>query len=181
MNLPRRPRPGIRTALIRRGGRSVLVTYPGLRLGNYLYFALHAWRTVREGRDYRVLDTGLGNTWYSHFPGLRDVMVDRIRPFDRREVIPPLFYQHYGADFDDRDLHEFVSTVLAIKPMHPFEAESITLTSAAATITTQTPVGRSLASTSWTILIRRSVMRPPTTQSRAFGLFRTTAIGRPER
>jgi hypothetical protein len=121
------PRPGLRTALIRRGSRRVLMTYPGLRIGNYLYFALHAFLAQRNGQDYRVLDTGLGEVWYERFPKLEGLMVDRVRAHDRREFIPPLFHQNYGADFDDTDLTSFTKSVLEISTGQQFEPTSITV------------------------------------------------------
>ncbi len=106
------PHFGIRNALLRHGRRKVLLTYPGLRLGNYLYFVLHAFLEARAGRDYRVLDTGLGSQWYETFPRLVDYTVQRPGPFDRREAIPELFYQRYGSDFNAADLTAFITSVL---------------------------------------------------------------------
>ena len=105
----------------------MLVTYPGLRMGNYLYFALHAWKEVLKGRDYRVLDTGLDAYWYEHFPALRDLMVDRIRTFDRREHIPPLFYQEYGEDFDESDISGFAASILRLPTPALFDSDTVTV------------------------------------------------------
>ena len=105
--------PGIRTFL-RRGDRTVLVTYPGLRLGNYLYFALHANSEQQRGRDYRVVDSGLDPVWRTVFPSIESLVVDvdDVRFRDRREHIPACFYQAYGHDFSHAELEAFIRAYL---------------------------------------------------------------------
>lgn len=110
-------RPGIRTAL-RRGSRTVLGTYPALRVGNYLYFALHAHIRRQAGQDLRVVDSGLGDEWLALFPGLEDLLVPAgaVRFHDRRMHIPRGFLQGFGSDFTRADLAAFVSARLAASP-----------------------------------------------------------------
>ncbi len=117
----------LRTRFVRRGKRTVLGTYPGLRLGNYLYFALQAHIAAHGGREYRVLDTGLGEEWYAAFPALRGLTVERIRVFDRREHIPPRFYQAYGEDFTQDELARFVLEVLQPPALPSFAAGTVTV------------------------------------------------------
>jgi hypothetical protein len=117
----------IRTRLLRHGNRTILCTYPGLRLGNYLYFALQAHIALSQGRDLRVLDTGLGDEWYTMFPALAGLMTNRVGLFDRREDIPPLFYQAYGKDFSHDHLSRFIHEVLAFRSPSSFSTDTLTV------------------------------------------------------
>jgi len=109
------PHFGIRTAVLRHGSRTVLLTQWSQRLGNYLYFALHAFLEAQAGNDYRVLDSGLDPDWYECFPGLANYTTQKVRWFDKREHVPELFYQGYGSDFTPEDLTAFITTVLTPK------------------------------------------------------------------
>jgi hypothetical protein len=117
----------LRTRLVRHGKRTVLGTYPGLRLGNYLYFFLHAYASALRGSEYRVLDTGLAEEWYAAFPALRGLSVNRTRIYDQREHIPPLFYQAYGQDFTQDELTRFVRDILPIPGLLSFDPDTVTV------------------------------------------------------
>jgi hypothetical protein len=92
----------------------VLQTYAGLRIGNYLYFALHAFLESRDGHDYRVLDSGLDAEWLP-------------RIFDRTEPIPKLFYQQYGTDFGPSDLAAFVQSIMGALPRVAVDRDTVTV------------------------------------------------------
>src|SRR3954463_13613148 len=80
-------------AIGRRSNRTVLLTYPGLGVGNYLYFALRAYLLSGEGRDYRVtLDDGV-RPWLAVMPALQSYFVEHsdVRLLERREHISPSF------------------------------------------------------------------------------------------
>ena len=103
-------------SLWRRSGLStatVLETYPGLRIGNYLYFALHAHQR-RSGRSrLRILDSGLDGAWLEAFPRLVDLMATPLQArWWPRNSIPPSFLQEFGAHFTGAALDEFVGSVL---------------------------------------------------------------------
>jgi hypothetical protein len=119
--------PGVPARFLRRGSRTVLQTYAGLRIGNYLYFALHAFLESRGGRDYRVLDSGLDSDWLTLLPGLSRFLVQRPRIFDRTEHIPQLFYQQYGTDFGSGDLAAFVRSTMGALPRVAADFETVTV------------------------------------------------------
>jgi hypothetical protein len=96
---------------LRRG--SVLATYPGLGVGNYLYFALRAYTEQRDGRPFWVLDSGLDPAWRDALPGLVPLLADeRQRSWRRTVHIPPGFLQGFGVDFSADDLAVFVRDVV---------------------------------------------------------------------
>jgi hypothetical protein len=96
---------------LRRG--SVLLTYPGLGVGNYLYFMLDAYAHSVRGRPSRVLDSGLDPSWRSALPRLEPLLAG---PDDlawrQTHHIPPSFLQHYGEDFSPAELERFVRELL---------------------------------------------------------------------
>src|SRR5688500_15530072 len=96
---------------LRRG--SVLLTYPGLGIGNYLYFALHAYVEQRAGRSAWVLDSGVPAAWRDALPGLVPLLAgERQRAWRRTTYIPAGFLQRFGVDFTAEDLDEFVHNVV---------------------------------------------------------------------
>ena len=103
----------------RRGHRTVLLTYPGLGVGNHLYFALRAHRLSREGRDYRVTVQPGMERWLEVMPALRPYYLGPrdVRPWDRREHISPSFFQGYGSDFSRGDLEAFISETMLGSPL----------------------------------------------------------------
>lgn len=107
-----------RTA-IRRGDRTVLLTYNGLGLGNYLYFLLHAHTLAAQGRNYRVARVDTIEPWLASLPSLDRYLVrfGDIRLRDRREHIPASFLQGFDQDFSRSELTNFVSDVLLTAPM----------------------------------------------------------------
>lgn len=106
-------------ATVRRGRRTILLTYPGLGLGNHLYFALRAHRLSSARRSYRVaLDDGM-QPWLAVLPTLRDYYVRPadVRPWDRREHISSTFFQAFGHDFGRNDLEGFIDQKLLSSPL----------------------------------------------------------------
>ena len=104
---------------VRRGSRTVLLTYPGLGVGNHLYFALRAHQHSDMGRDYRVmLDSGV-EPWLTAMPALRRHYVEpaRLRWWDRREHISPTFFQAFGEDFTRGALEGFISDEVLTSPL----------------------------------------------------------------
>ena len=98
---------------IRRFGRPVVMTPPETRLGNILYFWLHAWALRDRGGSGWVLalpgvDEALG--W---FPAARGMVIpgDGLRRTDRRIKVPPLFFQRFGEDFNRAELDGFIRAV----------------------------------------------------------------------
>jgi hypothetical protein len=92
---------------------SVLLTYPGLGVGNYLYFLLDAYADSVAGPPSRVLDSGFDPAWRAALPrlepllaGPKDVAWRRVRH------IPPSFLQAYGVDFSAAELERFVREAL---------------------------------------------------------------------
>ena len=90
--------------------RTVLLTYPGLRLGNILYFALHAHLQRAAGVDYRIIDPAPADEWSRAIPGLGPLLLhpDQVRWTDKRVHIPPSFLQDFGQDFTAIQLEDFV-------------------------------------------------------------------------
>jgi hypothetical protein len=92
---------------------SVLLTYPGLGVGNYLYFLLDAYADSLAGPPARVLDSGLDPAWRAALPRLEPLLA---APEDvawrRTRHIPPSFLQAYGVDFSAAELERFVREVL---------------------------------------------------------------------
>ena len=90
--------------------RTVLLTYPGLRLGNVLYFALHANLQQASGVNYRVLDPGPDEDWRRDLPSLNSLLLhpSKLRLTDHRAHIPPSFLQTFGDDFTRTQLEQFV-------------------------------------------------------------------------
>ena len=99
--------------------RSVLISYPGLRMGNVLYFTLRAHVEQLAGRDFRVLDPDPDNTWAGAFPLLSNFLMrsNELRFTDRRVHLVPTFFQAFGADFAAEDLQRFISQVLLQSPL----------------------------------------------------------------
>jgi hypothetical protein len=92
---------------------SVLLTYPGLGVGNYLYFLLAAYADSVAGAPARVLDSGLDPAWRAALPRLEPLLAG---PEDlawrRARYIPPSFLQAYGVDFSSAELQRFVREVM---------------------------------------------------------------------
>jgi len=106
-------------ATARRRNRTVLLTYPGLGVGNYLYFALRAYLFSGEGRDYRVtLDDGV-RPWLAVMPGLQSYFVEHsdVRLLERREHISPSFFQTFGDDFNGDDLDRYITQKVLPSPL----------------------------------------------------------------
>lgn len=112
-------RPGLRARARAAGARvtgrrrTVLQAYDGLRLGNVLYFALHAHTRRGAGEDYRVRDPGLDASWLTALPALAEVLLppEQVRWTDAREQIPPSFLQGFGSDFTASELAAFVAAL----------------------------------------------------------------------
>lgn len=113
---------GVRVAassLIRRGHRVVLRGYPGLGLGNYLYFLLHAHVRQRAGVDHRVVRADLMDYWGIYLPGAEEqltVPAASVRFRDRREEISSSFFQGFGSDFTRDELVDFIGRFVAPSP-----------------------------------------------------------------
>ena len=112
--------PPLRASLARllRHRRSVLMTYPGLRLGNVLYFALRAFSEQQRGSDYVVLDPDPGNDWASGFPRLASLLLppSELHVLDKRVDLVESFFQGFGTDFSRDELERFIRTVLLTGP-----------------------------------------------------------------
>jgi len=97
--------------VLRRG--SVLDTYPGLGLGNYLFFALRAHIERQQGFRTWVLDSGLNPRWGEALPLLVPLLTGpRSAAFRRLRHIPQYFHQGYGSDFTRAQLEQFISEVI---------------------------------------------------------------------
>lgn len=99
---------------IRRFGRPIVMTPPETRLGNILYFWLHAWTLRKRGGKGWVLSSPEIDEVLHWFPGARGLVVasDGLRRTDRWIEVPPLFFQQFGKDFSGEELNEFVREVL---------------------------------------------------------------------
>ena len=100
--------------------RTVLATYPGLRLGNFLYFLLRARVKQSHGSDYRVVGTETMDEWWDRFPQLHDALViarQDVRWWHGREHLDPLFFQQFDVDFSRADLVGFISRFLLASPL----------------------------------------------------------------
>ena len=101
-------------------------TYAGLRIGNYLYFALHAYLQQRSGRDFRVLDSGLDPDWHNALPRLSPLLASQREGRRRqRSHIPSSFYQRFGVDFTVADVEEFVRAVVLPDLPEPAEVADL--------------------------------------------------------
>ena len=113
-------RPPVRASLARVLGhrRSVLMTYPGLRIGNVLYFALRAFSEQERGCDYRVLDPNPDNDWAPGFPRLASLLLPprELRVLDQRVDLVESFFQGFGTDFSREELEHFIRTILLTGP-----------------------------------------------------------------
>ena len=105
-------------AVLTRRHRSVLMSYPGLRMGNVLYFALQAGIRRKAGEDFRILESGSGAGWLEAFPSLNPYMLpsSQLRFSDRRVGLPPLFFQEWGIDFTQADLESFIQSAILSAP-----------------------------------------------------------------
>lgn len=89
--------------------RGVIMSYPGLRFGNLLYFALQA--VVRSTAQRPVLCLGNGDAGdLTAFTALAPLFLEpsRLRWTDERIHPPVHFFQHFGLDFTSDQLAHFV-------------------------------------------------------------------------
>lgn len=99
-----------RRGQVRRPPRRIVPTPSGARLGNLLYFWLHAHRESQQGRRTAILANDHASPYLRIFPALRELTC---RPGDvrARDVVlnmPPLHFQRFGLDFDRVMLEDFV-------------------------------------------------------------------------
>lgn len=98
---------------LRRGSRTVLLTPHSTRVGNLLYFWLHADIEAAAGRDLRVLRNDHVAAWEPIWPELpAQLGADVVRRTDRRLDVPPMHFQRFGYDFDRSQLADFIGTRL---------------------------------------------------------------------
>ena len=126
-------RPGVRNNLakVRRRERGVIMTYPGLRFGNLLYFALQAHVRSRPGRPVMCLST-IGGEELASLTRLTPLFLDgtALRWTDERIHPPTHFFQDFGRDFTAEDLAGFLDQrVLSGLPevAHPGGPDGITI------------------------------------------------------
>lgn len=109
------------TGAVRRGKTTVLLTGEWARLGNVLFYWLHAHIRQRAGTRYVVRTSEAARPWLDHLPDLaRQLTVEPagVRFYDRREWPPPPdLFQRFGSDFDTGDLDAFVRTFLLGSPL----------------------------------------------------------------
>lgn len=107
--------------MVRRGRRTVLLTEEWPRLGNFLYFWLHAYVNQRSGSDYRVMRNRTTEDWLRVLPEIRSQLTiprDGLRVWDQREwPQPPEYYQRFGSDYSRSLLHDFVRGMLLESPL----------------------------------------------------------------
>lgn len=108
---------------VRSGPRTVLLTAtPGPRLGNFLYFWLHAHRVTKPDAPYQVRLPSYMLPWLDVFPRLAALSTDRPRLRDRREWPTRLLFQEFGVDFTATELEAFIRDVLL--PSRVFQQRS---------------------------------------------------------
>jgi hypothetical protein len=101
--------------LVRRGPRTVMLTPPlGPRVGNFLYWWLHAHVRQAAGQPYRVVTPDHLEPWLVAHPALRDygVREDQVGLTDRREWPAADLHMRFGIDFDLDALTGFVRSAL---------------------------------------------------------------------
>ena len=104
-----------RLSLRRRAGkalrreRGVIMTYPGLRFGNLLYFALQAYLQSTAQRPVVCLSNG-DTEALTALTALAPLFLEpeRLRGTDERIHPPVHFFQHFGLDFTSDQLTRFV-------------------------------------------------------------------------
>lgn len=115
------PARNLAARLVRRGSTTVLLTGDWARLGNLLYYWLHADLRRREGSSYVVSANLDARRWLPQLPEIArrlSIDADRLGFFDRREWPPPPYYfQRFGVDFDADDLDRFVREYLLASPL----------------------------------------------------------------
>jgi hypothetical protein len=87
----------------------------GPRIGNFLYWWLHAHAEQAKGRDLRVVTPARLDPWLDAFPVVRAqlaVTQDAVRLRDRRTWPAPSLHQRFGSDFTARELADFVQAAL---------------------------------------------------------------------
>jgi hypothetical protein len=100
----------------------MLTPAPGPRLGNFLYFWLHAHVMRRTGHPFVVRTPDYMDEWLDLLPGIRDdlsVPADGVRVRDKRVWPEKLLHQRYGVDFEDEDLAAFIDEYLLGTPLLP--------------------------------------------------------------
>lgn len=94
---------------LRRGSRTVLLTPHSTRVGNLLYFWLHADIQASAGRDVRVLRNDHVAAWEPIWPGLSSQLgADVVQRTDRLLDVPPKHFQRFGRDFTRSQLDDFI-------------------------------------------------------------------------
>lgn len=102
-------------------GRTILTPPESLRLGNHLYFWLHASARRARGEDYRVSIGREVEEWRSAFPKVfRDLCVDDARGSQdgaRLELINDSYLQSFDRDFSRTSLEAFVRDYVLGSPI----------------------------------------------------------------
>ena len=115
-------RAGLRSRAGRTLGRQrgVVLTYPGLRLGNLLYFALQAVVQSTPRRPVLCLSNPDAKA-FAALPALGPLFLepDRLRWTDERLHPPASFFQHFGVDFSTTQLADFIRRYLLPDLPHP--------------------------------------------------------------
>lgn len=86
----------------------ILPWYPGLRLGNWLYFLLHAWKTgIKVQYDSRMDD------YIALFPKLKDLLSEKDITEENIVYVNVSYFQRCGIgkddDFTSEELQTFIS------------------------------------------------------------------------
>lgn len=99
---------------IRRGQRTVLWTPPNLRLGNFLYFWLRAWKKQGIGEDYIALSDASMTAWEDEFPNISRLLISPrdIKFLYQREVVNSRYFQGFNCDFSAEELETFIRDVI---------------------------------------------------------------------
>lgn len=109
--------------------RGVVMTYPGLRFGNLLYFALQS--VVQSTRRRPVLCLSNPDTQdLASLTALGPLFLEpyRLRWTDERLYPPPSFFQHFGVDFTGAQLRDFVQRyLLPHLPDTPNDPQAVTV------------------------------------------------------
>lgn len=94
---------------LRRGRRTVLLAPHSTRVGNLLYFWLHAHLRQAAGREVRVLGNQHVQDWATLWPLIPEQLaVDGVRRTDRLLEVPPTHFQDFGRDFSRAQLDAFI-------------------------------------------------------------------------